>query len=102
MRAHLLLAHPGEHISGWPVASKAYLHEVAPEHGAGLDQPAHRRAMTGQVAVDAISGVGVCVEVNDADLAHAVMTRDPGSAGPRDRVVTAKDDGDDASARHLP
>ena len=70
-----------------------------PGHRAGLDQPAHRGAVAGQVAVDDVGGVGVGVEVDDADVAVAVHVGDRGGRGPGDRVVAAEDDRHDAARR---
>ena len=94
---HALLEHPLERVLRRPVAAQADLHEVRAGHGAGLDQPAHRRAVAGQVALDDVGRVGVGVEVDDADVAVAVDVGDRGGAGPRDRVVAAEDDRHDAA-----
>ena len=69
--AHALLAHPLEDLGRRPVAAQADLDEVAPEDRAGLDEPAHRRAVTGEHAPVVGGGVGVGVEVDDADAARA-------------------------------
>ena len=57
--------------------------------------------MTRQVAVDDVGGVRVGVEVHDADVAVAVHVRHGGGSGPRDRVITAEDDRDDATGCDL-
>ena len=99
MPHHALLAHPLEDVLRRPVAAQADLDEVGAGHRAGLDQPAHRGAVAGQVAVDDVGGVGVRVEVHDADVAVAVHVGDRGGRGPGDRVVAAEDDRHDAAGR---
>jgi hypothetical protein len=93
--------HPVEDVLRRPVATQADLHEVAAEHGAGLDQAAHRGAVARQVPVDDVGGVGVGVEMNDADVAPPPGLGHRSRRRPRDRVVTAHDDWDDAAAGHL-
>ena len=93
---HALLEHPLERVLRRPVAAQADLHEVGARDGTRLDQPAHRRAVAGQVAVDDVGGVGVGVEVDDAHVAVAVDVGDGGGRRPRDGVVTAEDDRHDA------
>ena len=46
-----------------------------------------------------VGGVGVRVEVHDADVAVAVDVGDGGRGGPGDRVVAAEDHGHDAARR---
>ena len=46
-------------------------------------------------------GVGVGVEVDDADVAPAMAVGDRRCGWPRDRVVTADDDREDAAAGDL-
>src|SRR3712207_7463916 len=41
---HALLAHPSDRVRGRPVAAQPDLGEPRPGHGAGLDEPAHRRS----------------------------------------------------------
>ena len=60
--------------------------------GAGFDQPAHRGAVAGQVALDDVGGIGVRIEVHDADVAVSVYVGDRGGRGPGDGVVAAEDD----------
>jgi hypothetical protein len=96
---HALFEHPLERVLGWPVAAQADLHEVGAGHGAGLDEPSHRRAVAGQVALDGVGGVGVGVEVDDPDVAVAVDVGDGGGRRPRDRVVATEDDRHDAARR---
>ena len=70
-------------------------------HRAGLDEPAHRGAVAGQVAVDEVGGVGMGVEVHDPDVAVAVHVGDRGGGRPGDRVVAAEDDRHDAAGGDL-
>ena len=84
---------------GRPVAAQADLDEMAAGHRAGLDEATHRCAVAGQVAVDLVGGVGVRVEVHDADVAVAVHVGDRGRRRPGDRVVAAEDDRHDAAGR---
>ena len=88
---HALFLHPLEGVLRRPVAAQTDLDEVGAGHRARLDQPAHRRAVAGQVALDLVGGVGVRVEVHDADVAVAVHVGDRGRGGPGDRVVAAED-----------
>ncbi len=97
---HVLLAHPGEHVRRRPVAAKPHLDEVAPAHRPGLDQPAHRRPVRGEVAVDDVGGVGVRVEVQQAELSPTDRFGDPGRRRPGDGMVTTDDHGDDPETRH--
>ena len=62
--------HPGEDLRPRPVAAQADLHEVAAADRARLDEPAHRRAVAGQDAPVVGRGVGVGVEMDDADAAR--------------------------------
>ena len=99
--AHALRLHPLERVLRRPVPAQPDLDEVPPEHGTRFDQPAHRRAVAGEVAVDDVGGVGVGVEVDDADVAPAAVIGDGRGRRPGDRVVAAEDHRDDAAARHL-
>ena len=98
---HLLLAHPGEHVRRRPVAAQSDLHEVAPADRARLDQPAHRRAVRGQVAFEAVGGVGVRVELDDTDVARAIVLRHRRDVRICDGVVAPEDDGDGACGEDL-
>ena len=66
-----VLAHPVERLRRRPVAAQPDLHEVATLDRAGLDQPAHRRAVAGEDAPVVLGRVGVGVEVDDADACRA-------------------------------
>src|SRR3954452_11881975 len=57
--------------------------------------------MAGEIAVDAVGGVCMGVEMADADLAHAVMSGHAGRARPGDRVVATEHDRDDPATRNL-
>src|SRR5260370_7101303 len=102
VRAHVLFIHPAEHGRPGPIAAQAALDEVLALYRAALDEPAHRRAVAGQVPLHIRCGVGVCVEVDDAHVAVAVMLGQRGDVGPGDAVVTAQDDRDDAGPHHVP
>ena len=69
--AQALLLHPVEGLDRRPVAAQADLDEVPALDRARLDEPAHRRAVAGQHAPVVVGGVGVGVEVDDADAARA-------------------------------
>ena len=60
--------HPREDVRRRPVATQPDLHEVAPGDRAAFDEPPHRRAVAGQTAPILVGGVGVRVEVDDADV----------------------------------
>ena len=70
---------------------------MRPRNGARLDQPAHRGAVAGQVALDLVGGVRVRVEMDDADIAVAMHIGDSGGRRPRDGMVTAQDHRHDAT-----
>ena len=57
--------------------------------------------MAGEVAVDDVGGVGVGVEMDDADVAVPVHVGDRRRGRPRDRVVAAEDDRHDAAPGDL-
>ena len=99
--AHALVGHPLPHVLRWPVAAQADLDEVAAGDRAAVDQPAHRRAMTGQVAVDGVGGVGVGVEVHHADVAVSVDIGDRSCRRPGDGVVATHRERNDPAAGDL-
>ena len=84
-----------------PVAAQPDLHEVAALDRARLDEPAHRRAVTGEDAPVVVGGVGVGVEMDDADAAGSADLGDGGRRRPGDRVVAAEDDRDRAGLGDL-
>ena len=94
--AHALRLHPLEDLGRRPVAAQADLDEVAAADRAGLDEPAHRRAVAGQHAPVVGRGVGMGVEVDDADAARPADLGDGRGGRPGDRVVAAEDDRDGA------
>ena len=94
--AQALLAHPVEGLLLGPVAAQAHLHEVRAGDPALLDQAAHRRAVAVQLAPLLGAGVGVGVEVHDADRARMTVARHGGRARIRDRVIAAEHDRDRA------
>jgi hypothetical protein len=49
--------------------------------------------VAGEVAVGGIGGVGVGVEMDDAEIPESVVFGDGGGAGPGDRVIAADDQG---------
>ena len=57
--------------------------------------------MACKVAVDDVGGVGVSVEMNDADVAVAMDVGDRGGSWPGDGVVASERDGDDAASGNL-
>ena len=99
--AHALLLHPGEGLGRRPVAAQADLDEVLAADRARFDQPAHRRAVAGEHAPGVVGGVGVGVEMDDADAARAAHLGDGGGRRPGDRMVAAEDDRDGAGPRDL-
>jgi hypothetical protein len=72
--AEALLAHAVEFLGERPAAAQADLHDVAAEQHAFLDGPRERLPVVGQraVLVD-LAGVGVRVEVDDAEAVGAVV-----------------------------
>ena len=68
--AQPVLLHPLEDVDRRPVAAQADLDEVRAVDRAGLDEPPHRRAVAGEHAPVVVGGVGVGVEVDDADAAR--------------------------------
>ncbi len=99
MPGHVLFLHPVEHVGRRPVAAQPALDEIAAAHRARLDQPAHRRAVRDEIALDLVSGVRVRVEVQQPELAPAELAGDGGGRRVGDRVVTADDDGEGAGVR---
>ena len=57
--------------------------------------------MARKVAVDDVGGVGVSVEMNDANVAVSMDVSDRGGSWPGDGVVAAERDGDDAASGNL-
>ena len=82
-----------------PVAAQPDLDEVLALDRARLDEPAHRRAVAGEHAPVVGGGVGMGVEVDDADAARAADLGDGRRARPGDRVIAAEDDRDGAGLR---
>ncbi len=97
--AHALLGHPVQRLRTGPVAAQADLQETVAPHRTGLDEPAHRLAVTDERAELDVAGVGVRVEVDDADPPPPAGARDRGRVRPGDRVVSAEDERDRAAAR---
>jgi len=98
---HALFAHPVEHFLRRPVTAQPDLHEVGSGYGTRLDQSAHRCAVTGEVAVDDVGGVGVSVEMHHAHLAESLHLGHRGGGRPGDAVIAAEDDGNDSAPRHF-
>ena len=67
---HPLARHPGERLRVRPVPAESDLHEPVATNGSRLQQPPHRLAVPQQRAELRVAGVGVCVEVDDADTPH--------------------------------
>ena len=91
-----LARHPVQRLRLGPVAAQPDLQEPVAAHRAGLDQPAHRRAVPVQRAELGVAGVGMGVEV---DHRHPAPAHVPGHAGgvrEGDRVVAAEDHRDGA------
>ena len=95
-----LLAHPLERLALGPVAAKADLHEVSTCDPPLLEQAAHRGTVRQQRTPDLVAGVGVRVEVHDADPARMHVSGDRGSGRIGDRVVSTEHDRDCAGARN--
>ena len=95
--AHLLVGHPVQRLRLRPVAAQPDLQEPVAAHRAGLDQPAHRRAVPVQRAELGVAGVGVRVEVDQRHPAPAHVPGHAGRVGERDRVVAAEDHRDRAA-----
>lgn len=94
--AHSLRGHPVENVLRRPVATKTHLDEVRSGNRSALDETSHGCAMTGEISVDPISGVGVGIEMHDSDLAVTVFVGHCGRGRPRDRMVTPENDRHDA------
>ena len=101
MPAHALLAHPVEDVLRRPVSAQTDLDEVAPGDDAGLDEPAHRRAVRVQVSPLVVAGVRMCIEVHDAETSGRVRRRNGGRRRPGDGVIAADDHRDDVALRDL-
>src|SRR5207344_2967418 len=96
-----LLAHPLEGLDRWPVAAQADLDEVPALDRTGLDEPPHRRAVTGQVAPVVRGGVRMSIEMDDPDAARPADLGDRGRTRPGDGMVAPEHDRDRAAAGHL-
>ena len=94
-----LLALPGELLLARPVAAQPDLHVAARVDVALLDQPVHRRAVGDLDPEDLGAGVGVGVEVDQAD--RAVLGGAGADVGLGDPVVAAEHDRDRAGVEHL-
>ena len=98
--AHALGGHPGQRLRPGPVAAQPDLQEPVAAERAGLDQPAHRLAVTDQRAELDVAGVGVRVEVDHRDPALAEVLGHARGVGPGDRVVAAEHQRDRARRGH--
>ena len=99
--AQALLLHPVERLDRRPVAAQSDLDEVLALDRARFDEPAHRRPVARQHAPVVRRGVGVGVEMDDADAARVRGPRRSPSPRPGDRVVAAEDDRDRPGLRDL-
>ena len=96
VRPHLLPGHPVERLRRWPVAAQPDLEEPVASQRPGLDEAAHRLAVSPQRPELDVASVGVRVEVDHRDPTVTEDVRYALGVRKGDRVVAPEDEWDRA------